>query len=227
MKTNENIINNLHKVSITLLIALNVFTNNLQSLLYKNDTVAYLKILSSFLINAGLYTLIFFICKGIYYIFWKLKYPECNISGIWYHYHFMEKDKTYLRVGTVNIKQSFFSIKMTGENHSVESFDNVTPKLQNDKMTYWYSTMGKIKPNGEIKTCYVSERTSGDSDIREGIHNYIVLSNSIFKKKPTKIIGKFKDCSPCKKHGCIVLYRDEKTRNIDAQNLYIKRKKTN
>lgn len=129
-------------------------------------------------------------------------------------FHYIQGNESYLRFGTVKIKQNFFNVSMTGENYSLREFGRDGQSISmNNNMTYWHTITSNINLEGRITSYYISERTSGDSDIREGIHHLIISSNSIKNCKLTKIIGKFKDTAPCDKHGCIIIYANEIDRN--------------
>ena len=224
MKENENIIKKIHNGSAVFVLALTPLIDFFQSNIISTDSqlVKIMFILFFSVILCSLYELICYVYENFYKkIYMKKKYPEHDIAGKWYHYHYIEDNNNYLRFGEVTIKQDFFRIKMKGVNYSVRSFEGKIPNPKNHKITQWHSITGELSKSGEIITNYISQRSSGSSDIREGIHHFNILTDSIKNGKPQKITGNFTDCAPSKAHGCIVLFRSEEERNNDLYNIYL------
>jgi len=219
VKKNENIISSLHSISATIVLALNVVSEQLESLLFFTNVIQ-VKIIMLFLINTVLYAFLYHACVWVYLLYLKIKNPQCDISGTWYHYHYVEGDSNYLRFGIVNIKKDFYRVKMMGENYSVDRVEDKMPIPRNEKVTYWHSIMGELSESGKIITCYLSESTSGEGAMREEIHHFTVVNDFGSKNKPKKIIGKFKDGAPCRAHGCIVMYRSMEERNKAMIEIY-------
>lgn len=224
LKENEKIIKNIHNWSAVVVIALTPLIDFFQSNIISTDNklIKFIFIIFFSIILCGLYELICFFCEMFYKkIYMKKKYPEHDITGKWYHYHYIEDNNNYLRFGEVTIKQEFFRIKMKGVNYSVRSFEGNKPNPKNHKITQWHSITGELSKSGEIITSYMSQRSSGSSDIREGIHHFNILTDSIKNGKPQKITGNFTDCAPSQAHGCVVLFRSELDRDRDLHNIYI------
>lgn len=72
MHTNEDIIKTLNIILVTIMIALNFITNKLQDIIL-SKVATYIQLILMFLINAGIYIAIFYICKVIYAFYWRLE----------------------------------------------------------------------------------------------------------------------------------------------------------
>ena len=152
--------------------------------------------------------------------------------------HLNQWDESYIRVGTVQIKQDFSpenykTLEATGINHSVNHYNSATGKLHENEMEGSKFTARYIMDeNGAFTGIYHSRRTfNGTFDNKEvekkenrGIHDFTLILNSE-NTELIRIDGDFHDIAPSPKRGRIFLFRTEEGRNqflLDYREEHIK-----
>lgn len=155
---------------------------------------------------------------------WRKEHKQWDLGGTWYHFHLSNIDKTYIRVGTVKIKQDFSpdkyqELELHGKNNSVEYYDVNAKKLhENELESSEFDGCYTMDDNGKITGIYRSHRTfDGTFDNKEvekkenrGIHDF---SLEIGDNAEIKITGEFHDIAPSRKHGRLFLFRSAEVRD--------------
>ncbi len=153
---------------------------------------------------------------------WKEKNKAYNIGGIWYHYHLSQKDEKYLRIGKVEITQTFTpkdyrKLKLKGENYSAR-YDKEKDILKpiKSKISNWEGEY-EIKPNGKIFGVFSVFRQFDDKfgevmvaeGTRRGMHEFTIMDENELLQE---IGGSFFDVAPSPKYGKLRLFRTEEDR---------------
>lgn len=131
------------------------------------------------------YGIIYMITFLSYKKYWITKNKNIYVKGLWLQIHI----KDSIRIGTVKIKQNFYTIEATGR--------NLIPKTNNSeisqKITNWYYYMGKVANDGTARDfigCYTA--TKQDVDVNnDGIHILKIITNK--NGEPVRLDGKFSD----------------------------------
>lgn len=91
---------------------------------------------------------------------WKRKNKDIWVDGLWLSIHI----KKYIRIGTVEIEQSFYSIRANGH--------NISPPIYNqERITPWRYYIGGVENDKralDFIGCYTSRR--GDGGSNDGLH---------------------------------------------------------
>lgn len=159
---------------------------------------------------------------------WQEANKAYDLRGTWYHLHLNSKDKNYIRVGTVTIRQEFTpngykDLSMLGENFSIRYYD-VDKKMLNYNRDEFSEFSGdySIDDSGKILGIFNTKRfykgtfnaeqvTDGT---RRGIHEFYIKAK---KSQPTEtLFGYFHDEAPSPKMGQIYLFKDEAERDLYA-----------
>lgn len=116
-------------------------------------------------INIVIYWLVFVIVK----FSWLMKNKDKIIQGMWLSIH----DKDNVRIGIVNIEQSFLDITVEGFNISPND-----PSIPDKGKTEWNYITATMNPEGLGRTklfgCFTSQRP--DRTTNQGIHTFNTLS---------------------------------------------------
>lgn len=164
---------------------------------------------------------------------WQEENAAYNINGTWYHYHYSESDRSYIRLGTIEITQkftpdSYMSCKFVGHNLGVELDDDKKvifnsvglPSVDEDHFSNWIGEY-TLQKNGTYTGIYHTTRQYKDSNfegqkqnnqITRGIHDF-VINVSDKKRKTVKFKGVFHDEAPSVKEGKIFVCRSENERD--------------
>lgn len=158
---------------------------------------------------------------------WQKENRALDISGKWYSIHLNEKNKDYIRVGTVTFRQTFTEeaykrFTANGINHNISYYDrqNDTLQLIETKKTEFNGTYF-LEENGKIFGFYNSERkfedgTFGGQSVEagkgQGRHEFLIDTTDR-QQETIRIEGDFRDEVPQIKHGQIYLFRVEADRN--------------
>ena len=155
---------------------------------------------------------------------WQNEHRAFNLGGTWYHIHLSADDERYIRVGTIEIRQSFDPVnykelEFEGYNFSIAGFDRERGKIRENRLksTHW---TGKytVDENGTMFGIFLSKREFRDTfneftvdrGIRRGIHDFKVdVSQNVCVRE---FSGEFHDEAPSPKTGRIYAFRTEEER---------------
>ncbi len=164
---------------------------------------------------------------------WQEDNAAYNINGAWYHYHYSESDRSYIRLGTIEVTQEFTpsgytSCKFVGQNSGVCLDDDKKiimgpdglPDVDEDHFSTW---MGEytLQKNGVYTGVYHTSRQYTNSNfdgqlqnipVTRGIHDF-VLDVTDKSQVINKFKGVFHDEAPSVKQGKIFICRSEEERN--------------
>ncbi len=154
---------------------------------------------------------------------WQENNKAFDIGGKWYHVHLSSKDKTYLRIGTILVKQQFDpehykKVSFEGYNYNAE-YDKAEDVLTEQIMqrSHWTGEY-EIADNGTMFGLFLAKREfSGqfgeqnvEQGLRRGIHDFSL--NVSENKSLTQFNGEFHDEAPSPKVGMIYVFRSEADR---------------
>lgn len=160
---------------------------------------------------------------------WKENNQVLNLSGKWYHVHLKEKNKNYIRIGTVTVKQNFNKdssnfLKLNAYNYDVLSYDPAKEKIKLDmfKRTTWYGDY-YLKDDWTVIGIYESRREFKDKyddwEVEKGsyrgIHDLNIIDDDKDNDSDDKgfmLQGTFHDVAPSPKMGLVYMFRSEKER---------------
>ncbi len=148
-----------------------------------NEAVQYLLELAlNAVTTISLYMLVYFATQ----FFWILNNKDKYFKGEWLHIH--GRANGNVRVGRVDIKQSFYSLDVTAF--------NITPAgLPQHDVTNWSYIDSEIQPPALGKSvilfgCFASRRSAESR--RQGIHTFDVVEMA--NGYPVKLKGNFRNC---------------------------------
>jgi hypothetical protein len=156
---------------------------------------------------------------------WRSKHLAYDLSGTWYHVHLSEEDPKYIRLGTIQISQSFEpdhyrKLTFTADNYGKKAYDSQTHKLTDNimKHSHWTGEY-TMDETGNILGLFVVDRKFsggqfGDQVIAKktlrGIHDFVVDVSE--NKTPDSFYGYFHDEAPSIKSGLIFAFRTAEAR---------------
>lgn len=162
---------------------------------------------------------------------WERANTRYRLEGTWYHVHLKQQDKSYLRVGTVEIKQNFNRneyrhLFFEGQNYSVQDVDHESHCLtynyvQNTTWSGEYFLKNDRTIMGLYKTVRYFDGMFCDKNVGEGaysgLHEFRVKSLDLNRDgKPDGsyfIAGSFHDIFPTPtKTGQIFMFRTPEER---------------
>lgn len=173
--------------------------------------------IGSIIINAMSYGLIQFIVSRVYQAVWKKKNKNIWFGGTWLHIH--DKANGSIRIGTVNIKQDYYSVAVTGLNikpdiqpasrdengYAVMSDDARISAV--DDVTCWYYKISEVcQP--EESDGFSRNALYMASKIRKAATNYGMhrLTVSSYRDGiPEVLHGRFADTFPSDQGGTLYL----------------------
>lgn len=156
---------------------------------------------------------------------WQEENKRYNIGGSWYHIHLSNDDESYIRIGTVEIKQNFkpneyLKLRLSGINYNVKHTE------EDGKIKIVEETMKRTKWDGEytmnlegqIVGLFNARRDFSskfgenkvDRGIRRGIHDFNINERI---DEFESFVGEFHDEAPSPKTGCIYMFRNKEDRN--------------
>ncbi len=155
---------------------------------------------------------------------WRNEHRVYDLSGTWYHVHLSEVDESYIRIGSMLIRQdfspnSYTKLEISAENYSVRRYDpekNII--IENRMKSSRFSGEYKLEENGQIFGIFRSLRQfadtfdskSVDNGIRRGIHDFNI---DISEEVTEHFEGEFHDEAPSPKFGRIFLFRSREERD--------------
>ena len=122
----------------------------------------------------------------IYSKTWRKSHKDIWVEGIWLSIH----EKEHIRVGTVEISQTYYSITATGNNITPNGYNTVSSYVTN--WTYLTGIVAHDKNKGvrDYIACYSADKDNGISN--NGLHMLnIVQANG--KGFPIEMSGRFSD----------------------------------
>jgi hypothetical protein len=155
---------------------------------------------------------------------WQSRNERHHLNGEWYHVHLSDSDQTYIRIGTVSIRQDFTpdefrTLHITGQNYNVLYYD-AEEKIFEENQEKFSKFSGEYTLDPEAKTIcgiYTTERYFSDGkfaskDVAAGHHRGIHDFNVIPPKEPDatetrELRGTFSDVYPSPKTGRIYIFR--------------------
>ena len=155
---------------------------------------------------------------------WQQQKQCHNLGDEWYHVHLSDSDPTYIRIGTVSIRQDFSpdnfrALHITGQNYNVLYYDEKRGVFEENQEKF-SKFFGEYTLNPEDNTIcgiYTTERYFSDGkfaskDVAAGHHRGIHDFNVIIPKDaglaPAKELqGTFSDVYPSPKTGRIYIFR--------------------
>lgn len=155
---------------------------------------------------------------------WRAEHKAFDLSGAWYHVQRSVEDETYIRIGTIEIIQTFDpdnykKLYFKGCNYSINRIDEKERKISENKLksTYWEGEH-TINDHGEISGIVRSQREfkdvfnaqAIDRGYRKAIHDFKVNIGS--KEKIMEFEGEFHDAAPSPKFGNLYIFRKEEDR---------------
>lgn len=157
---------------------------------------------------------------------WRQANRVFDLGGKWYHVHLSEEDDRYIRVGELQITQTFDmehyrDLTFTASNYSAVRYDEVGDRLIENKMKYttWGGDNYELEDNGTVLGIYHAKRHFTDSfgavtvgrGEHRGIHDFLIDIDK--RTEPTEFFqGFFHDEAPSPKHGLIYVFRTEEAR---------------
>lgn len=164
---------------------------------------------------------------------WQEDNAVYDINGTWYHYHYSESDRGYIRLGTIEVAQNFTpdcygKCRFEGKNYGVELDDDKKvifgsdglPDVDDDHFSTWEGEY-TLQKNGTYTGIYHTTRHYKNSNfegqqqnnqITRGIHDFVVDVKDK-KQETTRFKGVFHDEAPSVKEGKIFICRTEEERN--------------
>lgn len=162
---------------------------------------------------------------------WQDKNRSFDMRGEWFHVHFKENDKEYVRVGSVHITQEFdpenyTHLNFNAVNYSVLSYNPTDMSIKTDptRKTIWNGDYVLDRKDGTILGAYKTKRffreQYGDWVVEMGqymgIHELSIV-DADHDKDPSDetavFSGSFNDIKPSPKMGFAVFYRTKTERD--------------
>ena len=155
---------------------------------------------------------------------WQNEHKAFDLSGTWYHVHLSADDENYIRVGTIQITQSFDpanydKLHFDGYNYSITGFDKEKGRINENKLksTHWKGDY-TIDAHGVMFGIFMSKREfkgvfndqTVDRGIRRGIHDFKIETD--VNERVDEFRGEFHDEAPSPKAGNIYVFRTEEAR---------------
>ncbi len=158
---------------------------------------------------------------------WRAANRIFDIGGSWHHVHLSDEDDSYIRIGTVQIRQNFApgkygELTMDGQNYSVLYCDQTTGALKENRMkSSRFVGEYTMRDNGEIFGIFNAVRMfQGDfasisvqKGTHRGIHDLVLDLSRPLESATDFIEGEFHDEAPSPKMGRLFLFRDVKERD--------------
>lgn len=149
---------------------------------------------------------------------WRDAHKAWNVEGKWYHVHISPDDMSYIRTGTIFIRQNFDpenykKIEFDGLNYNARYDPSDNELVENKlKRTHWTGTY-HIDDNGNMFGIFMAKREfSGsfgeykvDRGTRRGIHDFMLDISK--NAEPDMLQGEFHDEAPSPKFGLIYAFR--------------------
>lgn len=167
---------------------------------------------------------------------WQEDNAAYDINGTWYHYHYSESDRGYIKLGTIEVTQEFtpdgyalcrfegmnYGVEVVGEkkNKKVIFGSDGLPMVDDDYFSTWEGEY-KLQTNGTYTGIYHTTRHYKESDfdgqeqnnlITRGIHDFVIGIKDK-TQETTCFKGVFHDEAPSVKEGKIFICRTEEERN--------------
>lgn len=155
---------------------------------------------------------------------WRSNHRAFDLAGTWYHVHLSPDDEKYIRVGTINIRQSFDpdnyqKLYLDGYNYSVINYDKEQGKIVENRLksTHWTGDY-TVDRQGITFGIFLSKREfTGrfknqdiERGIRRGIHDFRI--DVSVNKRVEEFLGEFHDEAPSPKVGSIYVFRSAEAR---------------
>ncbi len=172
---------------------------------------------------------------------WRNDNRIFDIGGAWYHVHLSEEDDSYIRIGTVQIRQDFSpnkfgSLTMDGQNYSVSYYDEASGTLKENRMkSSRFVGEYTMRENGEIFGIFNAVRmfqgAFNSIDVQKGnhrgIHDMLIDLSQPMTAQTNFIEGEFHDEAPSPKMGRLFLFREQRDRDafvIENRSDYVEKK---
>lgn len=155
---------------------------------------------------------------------WQAEHKAYDLGGTWYHVHLSADDEKYIRVGAIQITQSFEpdnyrKLHFDGYNYSISGYDATQKKLRENriKSSHWWGDytiddegvmFGIFLVKREFKDVFNEQMV--DRGIRRGIHDFKV--DIMPGERVNEFQGEFHDEAPSPKAGTIYVFRSESAR---------------
>lgn len=174
---------------------------------------------------------------------WAAQNAAYNLNGTWYHYHHSESDRSYIRMGQIEVEQDFTpsgykKCKFVGQNDGVEKDEdekiivdsNGVPEIDKDHNSNWVGeyTLQDHTYTGIYKTTrsYSKSNFAGQKENNQdtrGIHDFNLVVNN--RSDALDFFqGMFHDIAPSVKQGKISVFRSREERDKSVAK-YLKRYK--
>lgn len=163
---------------------------------------------------------------------WAQEHSNYNLNGIWYHFHYSDEDRNYLRAGTISIVQDFTpsgykKYKFYGQNFGFKEdnnkriilSENGSPVIDNEMYSNWDGEYDLQTNNYTLSGIYRINRGYSESNFAgqtenvlrtKGIHDFYLSSSSL--ETPNFFHGMFYDIASLK-HGKISVFKSQEERD--------------
>ncbi len=181
---------------------------------------------------------------------WRAENAAGDLNGTWYHFHYSESDRSYIRVGKIEIEQDFTPsgygrAKFLGTNYGLDKDEDNKIEL-NSKGYPMADTSNSSTWNGEYSLdsknstklvrkysgIYSTEKQYSESNFTgqqdntkstRGVHDFYLDIDEM--DEPLEFIrGEFHDIAPSIKQGLISAYRSKESRDKKLK-AYLKKHK--
>lgn len=170
---------------------------------------------------------------------WKEENAAGDLNGTWYHFHYSESDRSYIRVGKIEIEQDFTPsgygrCRFFGTNYGLDKDDEDKielnskgyPTADTSNSSTWngeysldikYSTKHVRKYTGVYSTEKQYSESNftgqqGNTKSTRGIHDFYLDIDEM--DEPLEFIrGEFHDIAPSVKQGLISVFRSKESRD--------------
>ena len=140
--------------------------------------------------SVGLYAIIYFVVRAIYCALWIRNNKASWVRGEWLHIH-VKRD---LRVGTVEIRQNFNTVKAKG--HNIRPKGDAAQDLK--KETTWHYLQCKVEDVDEghdFVGCYTADNVA-QRHSKDGLHVLQIVGCDKRTGYANKMVGRFRDTIP-------------------------------
>lgn len=153
-----------------------------------------LRTLFQVFINSFLFLIVYLLVKQVHCYRWIKHHKDIWIQGDWLHIH-VKKD---IRIGLVEIRQDFYSIKAQGHNISPKD----TNRTQPERETTWNYVLGSVMNDTTPRDfigCYTAHEVQSQTK-KDGVH-ILTIEPPSKNDYPTRMIGCFRDTCKIDKRG--------------------------
>lgn len=161
-----------------------------------NDVIRYVvQVFVQLVAFVVIYSAVYAAVKAVYCSRWIGSHKDIWVQGLWLHIHM----KNGVRIGTVEIKQNFYTIKAEG--HNICPKDKAG-KLPQKKDTTWNYTLSKVADDASARDfigCYTANEL-GSQTKKDGIHVLKILTPAK-GHFPSQMAGCFRDTCKISEQG--------------------------